>query len=518
MATPLLRVPGLVPASFGEVLRTVAQRARGRIAFLAGGRLTDEDAYALSKVARTVFGTNDLDHRLGRDLDVPPDVERAAAAGMPVTYADVERAKAIVVVGLDSREELPILHLRIRKAVRNGGARVFVVHPRRTALEMAEHVLVPPGAEADVLEQLATAHGQDTPLGRVADALDEARGDAVVLAGARLAGSVGAVSMAVSLAQSVGARFALLPRRAGERGALRAGVHPAMLPGGRRVEDAADRAEVEAAWGGGLPDEAGRDTGAILEAAARREIEVLYLVGTDPLTDFPDAALARRALTNVPFLAVQDLTLGEHADMADAALPAAGFLEKDGHLTDWEGRGQRIRPVRAPIGLSRPDWQIFQELSEVAGADMGLGSLDALHREMGSLLAPREVALSAGASRREAGPEGEGLTLFSYPLLVDEGRLSVEADELKAALAEEPFLEVHPEDAERLGLEPGTPALVRTEAGQVELPVRVTDGVARGAAFVPWNQRGFRASTLFAGVPRIAATVEAVGQREEVAS
>jgi NADH-quinone oxidoreductase subunit G len=519
LTTPLLRVPGLEPASFGEVLRAVAERAGGGIAFLAGGRLTDEDAYALSRVARTAFGTNDLDHRPGRDLDVPPDVERTAAAGMPVTYADIERAKSIVVVGLDTREELPILHLRIRKAVRQAGARVFVLHPRRTALaDVAEHVLVPPGAEADVLEQLATAHGQDTPLGRVADALDEAKGDAMILAGARLAGSVGAVSMAVSLAQSVGARFAVLPRRAGDRGALRAGVHPAMLPGGRRVEDAADRAEVEAVWGGALPAEAGRDTGAILEAAARREIALLYLVGTDPLTDFPDAALARRALTNVPFLAVQDLTLGEYGNMADAALPASGFLEKDGHMTDWEGRGQRIRPVRSPIGLSRPDWQIFQELSEVAGADMGFGSLNALHREMGSLLAPREVALSAGPSRREAGPEGEGLTLFSYPLLVDEGRLSVEADELKVALAEEPFLEVHPEDAERLGLEPGAPALVRTEAGQGELPIRVTDGVARGAAFVPWNQRGFRASTLFAGVPRIAATVEAVGQREEVAS
>ncbi|MGH2675957.1 MAG: NADH-quinone oxidoreductase subunit NuoG, partial [Actinomycetota bacterium] len=175
--TPLLRVPGLEPASFGEVLAAIAQRAGGDggIAFLAGGRLTDEDAFALSKLARVGFGTNDLDHRPSGGLDVPPDVDRAAAAGMPVTYRDVERAGTILVVGLDSREELPILHLRIRKAARTGRATVVVVNSRRTALaDVAEHVLCPPGREADLLDQLLTAHGEDTPLGRAADALDAA--------------------------------------------------------------------------------------------------------------------------------------------------------------------------------------------------------------------------------------------------------------------------------------------------------------------------------------------------------
>ncbi|HYZ10871.1 MAG TPA: NADH-quinone oxidoreductase subunit NuoG, partial [Actinomycetota bacterium] len=192
--TPLLRVPGLEPVSFAEALGTVADRARGaRVGVLAGGRLTDEDAFALSKLARLGFGTNDLDHRPWGGWDVPPDVERAVAAGIPVTYRDVERAGAILVVGLDAREELPILHLRIRKAARRG-ARVVVVHPRRTALaDVAEHVLCPPGGEADVLEELLGAHGQDTPLGRAADSLDAAVGAAVVLAGPRLAGSVGAV-------------------------------------------------------------------------------------------------------------------------------------------------------------------------------------------------------------------------------------------------------------------------------------------------------------------------------------
>jgi NADH-quinone oxidoreductase subunit G len=514
--TPLLRVPGLEPVSFAEALGAVAERARdGRVGILAGGRLMDEDAFALSKLARVGFGTNDLDHRPSGGWDVPPDVERASAAGVPVTYRDVERAEAILVVGLDAREELPILHLRIRKAARRG-ARVVVVHPRRTALaDVAEHVLCPPGREADVLEELLGAHGLDTPLGRAADALDAANGSAVVLAGPRLAGSVGAVSMAVTMASSVGARFAFLSRRAGDRGALRAGVHPALLPGGRRV-DGVDRADVEAVWGSGLPAEPGRDTAAILEAAARRELDLLYLVGVDPLTDFPDADLARRAVVNVPYLVVQDISLGEYREVADVALPAAAFLEKAGHFTDWEGRGQRLAAVRGPVGLSRPDWQILQELSELLGADMGFDSAEALHREMGDLLAVRDVQATAGSSRREEGPEGQ--VLFSYPLLVDEGRLSVDADELKAALADEAFVEVHPEDAGRFGLDDGGIAAITTDAGRAELPVRVSDGIVPGAVFVPWNQRGLRSNTLFRGSLRIAASIEPAAAREEVAS
>jgi NADH-quinone oxidoreductase subunit G len=518
VTTPMLRVPGLEPVSFGEVFSAIRDRAAsGPVAFIGGGRLTDEDSYAMSKLARTAFGTNDLDHRMTADPDAPVEVDRAVAAGTAVTYQDVERAGAILVVGLDTREELPILHLRIRKAVRETGARAFVIHPRITPLrDVAEHILCLPGGEADLLEELTGASGQDT-LARAASALSEAGDRGVVLAGPRLVDIAGAVGMAATAAEGFGARFALLSRRAGDRGALRAGVHPALLPGGRRVEEAAEREELERGWGASVPAEPGRDTGEILEAAARREVDVLFLVGADPLSDFPDADLVRRALRNTPFLVVQTVSLGEYVDYADAVLPAAAFLEKDGHFTDWEGRGQRIRPVRDAVGLARSDWRIFQELSEAVGADMGFDSLEALHEEMGSLLAPREVEREPVPSRRaEAEDAGDGLLLFSYPLLVDEGVQSVDAEELKAALGEQSFLEVHPEDAERLGLLDGATARLSTEAGGTELPVRVTSGIVRGAAFVPWNQRGFRANALFRGRARIPAAVEAVAAPEEV--
>src|SRR5437867_470163 len=121
LTTPLLRERGLEPVSFAEALSAIAGWCRGKpVGVLAGGRLSDEDAYALSKLARTTFKTNDVDHRLGSSDVSAVEAETGMAAANPVTYRDVERARLILVVGLDAENELPILHLRIRKASRRG--------------------------------------------------------------------------------------------------------------------------------------------------------------------------------------------------------------------------------------------------------------------------------------------------------------------------------------------------------------------------------------------------------------
>jgi NADH-quinone oxidoreductase subunit G len=510
---PLLRRGGgLEPASFEEIFEAIGGWASsGRVAILAGGRLSDESAYALSKLARIGFETNDVDHRQLGSPDIPLGVEQAHAAGTPVTYLDVERAKAIVVVGLDAENELPILHLRIRKAVRQSGAKVFVVGPRRTRLhDVAEHIPALPGGEAAVLARIAQADDADTAIGRAAAALRDAGEAGVVLAGPRLAESVGAVPRTVALAQASGARFAYLCRRANDRGALRAGLHPALLPGGHLVEDDADRAEVEVAWGALLPKRPGRDSTAILQACADREIDLLYLVGVDPLRDFPDADLVRRALSNVRYKVVQDPVRTDLDIYADAMLPATPYLESDGHYTDWEGRAQRLRPVRAPVGMARPDWEIFQGLSEVLGKDLRFATLEALQEELAQFMAPRRVAItvSTGTADLALGDTGDTFALLTYPLLVDEGRLSAGADELKEALQEPAFVEVHPEDAARWGLEEGTTATVVTGRGEARLPVRVSAGVVRGAAFVPFNNPGLTANSLLSGKHHTAARIE----------
>jgi predicted molibdopterin-dependent oxidoreductase YjgC len=271
----------------------------------------------------------------------------------------------------------------------------------------------------------------------------------------------------------------------------------------------AERAEVEAVWGPLPNPSAGRNTRQILEACAGRQLDVLVMVGVDPLRDFPDAALALRALNNVPYKVVQALDLGNLRSFADAALPAAASVEKDGHLTDWEGRAQRIGPIRPPAGLSRPDWEIFATLALAMGGDLGFETLDRLRQEMAGLLEPREPAERSTAWVDTDRPQWlDDLTLFTYPLLVDEGRLSQGASELKAALEEEPFLEIHPDDAEKRKVVDGGLARVRTDAGEAVLPVRVTEHVAQGAMFVPFNQPGLAANTLLSGRFSAASTVE----------
>jgi NADH-quinone oxidoreductase subunit G len=509
ITTPLIRDRGLEPASFGEVLIRIAEWTDGRrVAFMTGGRLMDEDYYALSKLARTVFKTNDLDHRRDEGAGFVEDAIAAATSGP--TYVDVERAKVILVAGLDAEQEVPILHLRLRKAAKRG-ARIFVLHPRRTRLwDVAEHIACRPGDEPWLLDP---EDGRIRPeIEAMVEALRAAGAEALVIAGPRLADSPMGIGNVRQFASRVEARFGYVTRRANDRGALVAGVHPGLLPGGRLVGAADERAEVERLWGPIVVGDVGRGWRAILEASANRAIDVLFLVGVDPLRDYPDATLARRALENVPYKVVQSLEMGSLEPFADAFLPAAPFLEKDGHVTTWEGRSQRLRPVRSPLGMSRPDWEIFASLALAAGGELGFETLDELRDEMGALLATREVRERSFALPG-AGPTivGDGeLLLFTYPLLVDEGRLSERADELKAALGEEPFVELHPEDAAERGLSDGDRAVVRTEAGWTELPVRVTEHIAGGAAFVPYNQPGFAANTILRGRFTIPATIEAL--------
>jgi NADH-quinone oxidoreductase subunit G len=203
--------------------------------------VTAEDAYAYGKFARAILGTNDVDFRAR-----PHSAEEAAFLashvvatgpdGGAVTYADLEKAKAVVLVGFEPEDESPIVFLRLRKAFRKNKTAVYAVAPvatRGLAKVGGRLIATAPGTEPEVLGALATGRGDSQALSAAAEAL---KGEgAIILVGERLATVPGALSAVAKLAADTGARLAWVPRRAGERGALEAGALPTLLPGGRPV-------------------------------------------------------------------------------------------------------------------------------------------------------------------------------------------------------------------------------------------------------------------------------------------
>ena len=288
---PRIREDGeLRPASWPEAFAVAARglAEAGATGVLTGGRLTAEDAFAYSTFARVALGTHDIDFRAR-----PHSAEEASFLASEVvlrqgaTYADLEAANSVLLVGLEPEDEAGTVFLRLRKANRHHRTRVWSVAPFATnGLRKMGGTLIAarPGTEADVVAGLA--HDGDVEL-------DSA---GVILVGERMATVPGALTAVAHLARTSGAKLAWVPRRAGDRGAVETGCLPNLLPGGRPVADAAARVDAATAWGvDSLPEQEGRDGDAIVAALASGELGGLVVGGVDP-DDTADPAGFRAAL------------------------------------------------------------------------------------------------------------------------------------------------------------------------------------------------------------------------------
>ena len=499
----------LVTVTWTQALRTsvaAINAARdagpGRIAVLTGSRLADEDAYAASKYARTVLGTDDVEHRTRFAPSTERDELVAVIGRDTASYAEVEAAPVIVVAGLDPEEEVPILHLRLRKAWRNRKARIVVVGPDLGTLdELAwRHLPTRVGGEADVLRALRDDGVLDGPGREVAAALGEVDSP-VVLVGERA--GAGSLSAAARLIDAVGGSLAYVPRRAGARGAMQAGLTAGTLPGGRRLDDADDRAAVEQVWGTTLPADPGRDLHAILTDAAAGRIDVLHLIGVDLARDAASVELARAALAKVKTVIVQDLAWNDTVrDFADVVLPASGRQERAGTATNWEGRAQRFsRAIDGP-DLVQDDWEILLQLAAILGQDLGFNDLEALRAEVQRLGVRAEphpfpadtvgVTTDDGdasgddgdASDGDAGAPREGFEVVARPLLLDGGTMLTGATDLLAT-AREPAVVVAAADAGGMDLTDGDRVEVTGDGGTLTGPVRISSNLQRGTVVVP---------------------------------
>ena len=485
ITTPLVRDDDgkLRPASWSEALGVAAAglaAASGSAGVLVGGRATVEDAYAYSKFARIVLGTNDIDFRARPHSDEETAFLAAHVAGQPmtVTYADLDSAPAVLLVGFEPEEESPIVYLRLRKAARKKALAVMSVAPfaTRGLTKMGGKLIeCVPGAEAAALDNLADDAQLKLP-------------GALILVGERLAIAPGALSAASRLAAATGARLAWVPRRAGERGAVEAGAMPGLLPGGRPLGDASAREQTAAAWYvDELPDAEGRDTTAILAAARDGELGALLIGGVE-LADLPDPDAALAAIDAAAFVVSLELRESAVTALADVVFPVAPVVEKAGSFVNWEGR---IRPFEPSLQTNAtPDLRVLAILADEIGVDLALPNALAAGDEMARLgLWGGERPDAPQVSPERQSPPGAGqAVLASWRMLLDAGRLQ-DGEPYLAGTARPPVARLSAATAGEIGAADGDLVTVSTDRGEITLPLVITEMPDR-VVWLPMNSAG----------------------------
>jgi NADH-quinone oxidoreductase subunit G len=486
LAYPRVREDGeLRPASWPEAFAIAARglAEAGAAGVLPGGRLTAEDAYAYSAFARVALGTNDIDFR-SRPLSaeeadfLAAEVVLRGPGNGGASYADLDAANSVVLVGLEPEDEAGTIFLRLRKANRHHRTRVWSVAAFATnGLRKLGGTLVParPGDEADVVAGLADR--DDIELGS----------RSVILVGERMATVPGALTAVARLARTSGARLAWVPRRAGDRGALETGCLPNLLPGGRPVTDASARVDAATAWGvAGLPDQPGRDADQIVTALAAGQLGGLVVGGVDP-DDTADPAAFRAALAQARFVVSLEQRETDVTRVADVVFPVAPVTDKPGTFVTWEGRPREFEAVFVnPNAL--PDARVLAGVAEELGRALGFrSSAEARARmsEMGPWDGERASLPESPATAPASGPTDGQAALATWKLMLDNGSMQ-DGEKYLHATARTPVCRVSAGAARALG----EMVTLEGDRGSLTLPVEVTDDLADDVVWVPANSTG----------------------------
>lgn len=522
------------PVTWGEAVATAAeqllavidQHGPEAVAAIGGARGTNEDAYTLARFMRSVVGSPHLDSRLD---DAPAARFLATLAGKGL-IGDLESAKTILLWAPDLKEEHPILYLRVRRAAQELGATLIVVHPRATGLDdRATHKFTyVPGAGWDTFAAL-TAGAEGFAGARAA--LDEGPVVAIVGPTGLTEDPLLAESIAAFARDLPGSTVLPLARRSNTFGALDMGVAPDLLPG--RV--ATNPGTAIAEWGEDAILTEGLDTRGILESAAAGRISALLLVGADPLRDVPDHDLARRALDRVDIVIAIDCLPTDSVASADIVLPAAAFGEKEGTVTNLEGRVQKVNALVPAPGQARADWSILDDISTRMGRPMGLASAGSISREIATVapayrgvswflldwkerdgvVVPRDggeqplqyVPVVTPGPTKVTRPRGSKFALHLARVMYDDAVLTRHSPDI-TDLAPGPFASLNPLDIERMGAD----GSIMVDGNP--LPLVADDSLVPGTVHVPFNQPG---GPLLTATPVVEVTVpvSTVGEEEE---
>jgi NADH-quinone oxidoreductase subunit G len=426
LTQPLIRKNGKLIASTWEEAFELAGRNFAAVRDKDGGsaigvmgstRTTNEEAYLLSKFARVVLQTNNIDHH--RTADFP--ALAAALRGKPdatASMAEVYNAPAILLIGNDPTEQHPLLAWQIRNNVRLHRARLYLVNsaPIKLRRQATSFTQIPAGAEGKVAAFLA---GDDAALDAIGAQVgagdspaqgwialrDKLRGEQnlIIIFGAEIRGAD--IASLVAFGSGIpGAKFVCLADYSNSRGAADMGLYPGLLPGYHPTPGSSD---FHAEWT--IPQTTGLDLTGMVEAGKKGQLKALYVVGSNPIGRLKIDPFA----FSKAFVVVQDMFLTETAVMADLVLPAANAYEKSGTMTNTCGDVQLVKKA-GDVSGAKSDFEMIVRIADAMG--FGVRKLVPFGGGTRADMGQSRGAQSGEADRHAVWLEGQGLEPKLSPL------------------------------------------------------------------------------------------------------
>ncbi len=578
LISPLTRKDGeMSKVSWDDALDLVASKFSSykadEIAVIASAKCTNEDTYVAQKFARIALGTNNID--TSARLSLLPSFEGLTNSfgigAMTNSIEEISNAAGILALDIDLTVTHPIIGLKVKNAVRNG-AKLLVVSTRgidlnrfaslwlqikpetEVALLMGMmKVIIDEGLlDSDYIEK----HCKDFDLlkkslevlslenieeitgvsaGKIVEAakIYATSSPATILYGTdfvRSGNGTDGVSAVANLAMLTGnigkvsSGICPLVAQNNAQGACDMGALPDYYPGYQPVSDASIKEKFESIWGCSLNPSQGLSFTEILDAASRKEIKALYIIGSNPVLGELDVDKVKESLKALEFLVVQDVFLTETAEMAHVVLPATTFAEKEGTFTNTERRIQRVRKAVDSAGDSRHDWKIICQLAQAMGKEgFTFDTPSKIMEEIASLTpiyggilynrledvglqwpCPNKQSEGTPVLHSETFIEGKGQfvsleyrqsskkTDDNYPLTLILGRslyytqtgtLARKVDGLVMLRGDE-TVEINTEDASSLQIEEGERVKVISQHGEVAAKATITDTLLKGTVFM----------------------------------
>jgi formate dehydrogenase alpha subunit len=548
------------------------------LAGIGSERITNEGNYVFQKFFRTVLGTNNLDHRVSfkKIMASPGLFDYSKSRTMTNSIEEIEKAKTILIFGSDLNSEHPIISLRVRKAVCKNESALLIANPKKIKFSsLAEkELLYKYGSEGVLINGLINVILAENlyskkvvekeiqklkrgvvnyPLSKVSEitGVDEEkiRGFArktassenlIILSGRWVSQSPQAEGLIKSLNNLLlligrwGEKYSgynLIHEKNNSQGALDMGVLPDKLPGFIPVEDEVGRERLEKIWNAQIPKEKGLDFTEMLLAVNAGKIKGLYIMGEDPVENFPDREYVESTLKKLDFLVVQDIFLSETAKIADVVLPGVSFAEKDGTFTSVERRVQKLDRALVPLHQSKPDWQIICELSSLMGFKQDYASSFQITEEIaqvspiyGGIKADRldncglqwpclnlndlgtEELLPDNFLNK--GTEFELVDFVEipedskYPFILITGSLANHSGKLTSysenlcSVVSEGYCQISPSDADRSGLKTGEEVWIESPKGKIKMKLKIDDSLNPGTVFIPLNFKEIKLNLL----------------------